>query len=78
MSEHGTAPPGNNAPEEEYDELLHLIVDAEWHPGDIVRTSKGVTWQFRKTPYTSDFPEANEPHSSDKARKDAFHSRASY
>ena len=78
MSEHGTAPSCNDAPDEEYDELLHLIVDAEWHPGDIVRTSKGVTWQFRKTPYTSDFPEASEPHSSDKARKDALRSRASY
>ena len=56
MSEHGTAPPGNDALDKEYDELLHLIVDAEWHPGDIVRTSNGVTWQFRETPYTSDFP----------------------
>ena len=72
MSEHGTAPPGNDAADKEYDELLHLIVDAEWHPGDIVRTSKGVTWQFRETPYTSDFPEANKLHSSDKARKGAF------
>jgi len=64
VSEHGTAPPGNDAPDEEYDELLQLIVDAEWHPGDIVRTSTGVSWQFRETPYTSDFPEANEPHAS--------------
>ena len=77
MSEHGTAPPGNNAPEEEYDELLHLIVDAEWHPGDIVHTSRGGRWQFRKTPYTSGFPEASEPHSSDKVRKDASRSRVS-
>ena len=77
MSEHGTASPGNDAPNEEYDELLHLIVDAEWHPGDIVRTTKGVRWRFRETPYTSDFPETNEPHSSDTARKDADRSRAS-
>ena len=33
--------PGNDAPDEEYDELLQLIVDAEWHPGDIVRTYQG-------------------------------------
>jgi hypothetical protein len=74
MSEYGTAAPGNDAPDEEYDELLQLIVDAEWHPGDIVRTTKGVRWQFRKTPYTSDFPDANEPHSLDTARKDALRS----
>ena len=77
MSEHSTAPPGNDAPDEEYDELVDLIVNAEWHPGDIVRTTKGVRWRFRETPYTSEFPEADEPHSSDKAGKDAFRFRAS-
>ena len=74
MSEHGTAPPGNDAPDEEYDELLHLIVDAEWHPGDIVRTSKGGRWQFRKPSYTSDFPDGNELLSSGKTGKDALRS----
>jgi hypothetical protein len=77
MSAHDTAPPGNDAPDDEYDELVQLIVAAEWHPGDIVRTSKGGRWQFRETPYTSDFSEANGPHASGKASKDAFRSRAS-
>jgi hypothetical protein len=76
MSEHGTVPPSDDPPDEEYDELVQLIVAAEWHPGDIVRSTKGITWQFRKTPYTSDFPEANELHASNKARKDAFRSWA--
>jgi hypothetical protein len=43
--------------QDEYAELVHLIVDGGWHPGDIVRTSTGVTWQFRKIPYTTEFPE---------------------
>jgi hypothetical protein len=74
MSEHSTVPPDDDPPDEEYDELLQLIVAAKWRPGDIVRTTKGVTWQFRKMPYTSDFPEANQLHASNKARKDAFRS----
>jgi hypothetical protein len=52
---------GRSAAEEsrqdEYAELVHLIVEGGWHPGDIVRTSRGATWQFRKIPYTADFPE---------------------
>jgi hypothetical protein len=43
--------------QDEYAELVHLIVDGGWNPGDIVRTSKGVRWKFRETPYTTDFPE---------------------
>jgi hypothetical protein len=76
MSEHGTVPLGDDPPDEEYDELVRLIVAAEWHPGDIFRSTKGITWQFRKTPYTSDFPESNELHASNKAGKDAFRSWA--
>ena len=73
MSEHGTASPGND-PRDEYDELVQLIVNMEWHPGDIVRTSKGVTWQFRETPSTSDIP-IDDPHVPERTRKDTFRSR---
>ena len=57
MSDHDHAPADEDSREDEYVELVHLIGDGGWNPGDIVRTSKGVTWQFRETPYTSDFPE---------------------
>ena len=40
------------APDDEYDELVQLIVSTEWQPGDTFRTAKGSTWQFRVTPYT--------------------------
>jgi hypothetical protein len=70
MSQHATLSEVKHAA------LVQLIVAAEWHPGDIVRSTKGITWQFRKTPYTSDFPEANELHASNKARKEAFRSWA--
>src|SRR5688500_3952362 len=43
--------------QDEYAELVQLIVAGGWNPGDIVRTSKGVRWQFRETPYTTDFSE---------------------
>jgi hypothetical protein len=29
-------------------------------------TSQGVTWQFRETPYTSEFPEVQERHASER------------
>ena len=77
MSEHGTGSPDDDPSDEEYDELVRLIVAAQWHPGDTVRTTKGVTWQFRQMPYTSDFPEANERHAAHKTRTDAFRSWAS-
>jgi hypothetical protein len=50
------------APDDEYDELVQLIVYTEWQPGDTFRTAKGSTWQFRVTPYTSDFPDVSTPH----------------
>jgi hypothetical protein len=50
------------APDDEYDELVQLIVEAEWQPGDLVGTATGTIWQFRVTPYTSDFPDVSTPH----------------
>jgi hypothetical protein len=47
----------DDARADEYVELIQLIGDGGWHPGDIVRTATGVTWQFRETPYTTEFPE---------------------
>jgi hypothetical protein len=46
-----------DAQADEYVELIQLIVAGGWHPGDIVRTATGVTWQFRETPCTTEFPE---------------------
>jgi hypothetical protein len=47
----------DDARADEYVELLQLIVAGGWHPGDSVRTARGVTWQFRETPSTTEFPE---------------------
>jgi hypothetical protein len=47
----------DDARADEYVELIQLIGDGGWHPGDSVRTATGVTWQFRETPYTTEFPE---------------------
>jgi hypothetical protein len=57
MRAHDHTPADEDSRQDEYDELVHLIADGGWNPGDVVRTSKGVTWQFRVTPYTTDFPE---------------------
>ena len=59
MSDHAPAPAGGDALDDEYDELVHLIVETEWNPGDLVHTATGLTWQFRVTPYTSDFPDVS-------------------
>ena len=70
MSDQDTVRANDHAPDDEYDELVRLIVDGGWTPGDIIRTSKGGTWQFRRVPYTSDFPEVDERHASGEASKD--------
>ena len=47
---------------DEYAELWQRIVAGGWIPGDKFCTSQGVTWQFRETPYTSEFSEVQERH----------------
>ncbi len=76
MSDQRAVPADEDPGDDEYGELVQLIVNAEWLPGDIVRTSKGATWQFRAAPYTSDFP-MNDQHASETARKGAVRSPAS-
>jgi len=71
MSDRDLDPASVNSPTEEYEELVHLIVDGAWDPGDIVYTSDGVRWQFREDLYTSDFPETMERHASRPATKAA-------
>jgi len=56
--------------DDEYAELWRWIVDAGWNPGDIFCTSQGVAWQFRETPYTSEFPEVQERHASEQTPAD--------
>ena len=60
MSEQALTSPEKEPRHDEYAELRRRIGDGGWNPGDIFCTSQGVTWQFRETPYTSDFPEAPE------------------
>jgi hypothetical protein len=60
MSDQDPIPAEEPAREDEYDELVPLIVAGRWHPGDLVRTATGTIWQFREVPYTSDFPEGHE------------------
>jgi hypothetical protein len=71
MSDRDLDPASVDSPTEEYEELVHLIVDGVWNPGDIVCTSDGVRWQFREDLYTSDFPETMERHASRLATKAA-------
>jgi hypothetical protein len=67
MSEHEHVLANEESRNDEYDELVQLIVAVQWHPGDLIRTSKGVTWQFRPAPYTVDFPEEDHPHAANPA-----------
>ena len=60
MSDQDHTPAEDGARVDEYAELWRQIVDGGWNPGDVFCTSQGVTWQFRETPYTSDFPQAPE------------------
>ncbi len=60
MSDHDKAPANEESRDDEYAELWRRIVYGGWNPGDIFRTSKGVTWQFREDPYSSEFPEGQE------------------
>ena len=60
MSDHDPVAADEDFRGDEYAELWHRIVVGGWNPGDMFRTSKGVTWQFREIPYTSDFPEWHE------------------
>ena len=71
MSNRDIDPANGDSPAAEYDELVHLIVDGTWNPGDIVCTSHGARWQFRKDLYTSDFSETMERHASRPATKAA-------
>jgi hypothetical protein len=68
MRDYDHAPAEEDSRSDEYDELVQLIVHAPWHPGALVRTSKGSTWRFRETPYTSEFPEVTERQASGKTR----------
>jgi len=60
MSEQALASPEKEPRHDEYAELRGRIVAGGWISGDIFCTSQGVTWQFRETPYTSEFPEVPE------------------
>ena len=60
MSEHNRPPAAAEARDHEYVELVQLILQSTWRPGDLVRTAAGTIWQFRPVSYTSDFPEASE------------------
>jgi hypothetical protein len=77
MRDHDHTPADEDSRKNEYDELRRLIVEGQWNPGDIFRTSKGAIWQVRKAPYTAGFPGMNERHASGKASKDAFRPRTS-
>ncbi len=70
MSDHDKALADEESRDDEYAELWRRIVNGGWNPGDIFRTSKGVTWQFREDLYTSDFPEVHERHASGKTSAD--------
>jgi hypothetical protein len=60
MSEQARISPEKEPRDAEYAELRRRIIAGGWTSGDSFCTSQGVTWQFRETPYTSDFPQAPE------------------
>lgn len=62
MNNHDHGPADEDSRNDEYAELWQQIVNGRWNPGDIFRSSTGVAWMFRVTPYTSDFPEMTEQH----------------
>ena len=64
MKDRHTDPADADTSASEYEELVQLIVDSAWNPGNTVRTSQGRIWQFRTVPYTSDFPQTVERHAS--------------
>ena len=57
MSDQDHPPAEEESRENEHAELWRRIGDGEWNTGDMFCTSQSVTWQFRETPYTSEFPE---------------------
>ena len=70
MSEQALTSPEKEPRHDEYAELRRRIGDGGWNPGDIFCTSQGVTWQFRETPYTSDFPDVHEWRASEQTSAD--------
>jgi hypothetical protein len=57
MSEHTPTPAAAEARHREYVELVQVILQRTWRPGELVRTAAGTIWQFRPVASTSDVPE---------------------
>lgn len=55
MGDRDHTPAAEKARADEYAELWQRIGDGGWIPGDKFCTSQGLTWQFRETPFTSEF-----------------------
>jgi hypothetical protein len=62
MTRDSYAPADQDARDDEYAELVQLIVQRTWRPGELVRTATGRISQFRATPHTAGFPDADQPH----------------
>jgi hypothetical protein len=71
MGDGASAPEDDEAREEEYAELVQLIVHGTWQPGDLVRTTTGRLWQFRATPDTEELPTTTQ-RVCERARPDRF------